>query len=555
MDIETAAHAAMLRSLPEMTALDDDDDILSPLEYSGKNLTTRALTTPWWPVSIIAEALRGVGAFDDESVMGFETRPELDEIFGTQEWMQRQLGGDPYDMENLAVDLATPDPWDIARLSHLVPIQIAIRELRNKGEADIADVLDTRRMRAEALDYSNAPPEYIANETGLQVVPMNSDRQLFYRADRSNSHIADSDELRRLTEHGEVTVPLRQIYTNPDLERITSDVMDTPTTLSPQPYSGVETSLYDPSGAVTGGQFDPERSIIEMPVYPAFEGNIDYGKALFAHPELLLQSPEEVLEAARAIDAKRANQTQFSLAHEVEHALQRRYDLPRGSNPMEAEAIARSDINPILDDQGDQFFLGDNQMIATQAHLMKAFDEHGDNPRKFVEALRRSINEIAKEVRDTAPPDATENAIQDVASAMTAVNRRLIDDIQNGYSKLEEEALKALPPSEVSSAVNRAWPRLRNILVERNISRLSSTQDVYRRTWGEAAANTAARYMTEQDPVPVVADRMAAEGKVFSPELLRVRYYEDSYPEITSLDELLEKVREQEKIDYPSLWK
>jgi hypothetical protein len=120
--------AALLRDKekpPGMYAVD-------PIETVGRNLSTRVATMPWYPLSILAEALRGTGMMDDESVIeGVSSRPELYEIPGTQEWMQRQIGGDPMAKENLIADFGTPDPWDLSRLAMLGP---ALRKRVDAGE-------------------------------------------------------------------------------------------------------------------------------------------------------------------------------------------------------------------------------------------------------------------------------------------------------------------------------------------------------------------------------------------------------------------------------------
>jgi hypothetical protein len=89
---------------PPLTRLDEED------QQKLRNVATRALTTPLYPVSALAEALRGAGA-----------DLPVEEFVGTQEWAQEKLGGDPYALENLFADVGTPDPFDLGKLAVFGP--------------------------------------------------------------------------------------------------------------------------------------------------------------------------------------------------------------------------------------------------------------------------------------------------------------------------------------------------------------------------------------------------------------------------------------------------
>ena len=108
----------ILDNLPANPNLLDLQDI-GPIDYDSLsdedkdrlyNIQTRVGSGPLFLVSAMAEALRGMGA----------DKP-LEDFVGTQEWYQTKMGADPYAPENIAGDLITPDPWDMAQLARHAP--------------------------------------------------------------------------------------------------------------------------------------------------------------------------------------------------------------------------------------------------------------------------------------------------------------------------------------------------------------------------------------------------------------------------------------------------
>lgn len=95
-------------NLQDIQSLPPLDELTEEEKQQLLNVGTRAVTTPLYPVSALAEAVRGFGA-----------DLPVEDFVGTQEWAQQQLGGDPSAPENLFADFGTPDPMDASRMARL----------------------------------------------------------------------------------------------------------------------------------------------------------------------------------------------------------------------------------------------------------------------------------------------------------------------------------------------------------------------------------------------------------------------------------------------------
>ena len=129
------------------------------------NLASRVATSPFYPTSAVAEALRGSGYYDQESVIEGvpPSRPPLQDIMGTQEWFQQEMGADPEAMENIVGDLISPDP--MAKFAVLGPIlRSAVKKGYVKVPRDADWVVDNPNWVAEVgdpkLDLSKVAEEY-----------------------------------------------------------------------------------------------------------------------------------------------------------------------------------------------------------------------------------------------------------------------------------------------------------------------------------------------------------------------------------------------------------
>lgn len=572
MEVNPSLLADLLRKKQhEMTAIDEDSRIVSLRDYRPYNAATRLLTSPLYPVSAMAMALRETGVMDEPSVMtGVSTRPRLEEIPGTQEWAQSLLKGDPDETtSNLLADLISPDPTDLARLAHLIPIGVAIRNIETV-DPDFANLLGLQRDEAERLLSAKATPEEIADKTGLQAVPVADRTELFYRPPRDNVSLPDLDYLRQLAETPNGGFRLSELYDNPELFKASPETANTPVVITKEPLSAPTTAVMSPMGGWRGGSYNPETAAIDMPVYPPFdpqELDANFLDIVANNPAVLFTDRDELIKNMEDMERQMQTKVRHGLVHETEHSNQHRFKLPRGSNPYEASAIAQGDPNPVTLDSGDQFILPDQIMQRFQRAL--AFADYGseginDAARAFSvfdNQLDDELNKIWREAAEALQGETDQDVIDSVMLQVDRIRRTIYhtrSDLAQEIDNLRDSLQKrGLPSDEEQKVFNRAFPVIKRKVLERNIDRVTDPMTLYQRFWGESAAEAAAYHVADEADIPVVAEALTGLGKVYDPKLLKVREYLDpsAYSDPDVQDKFIKMTLDAEQIDYEELIK
>lgn len=541
------------RNAPEMTAA--HDDVLTPSEYRNYNMATRAGSMGYWPVTALAMALRETGLLDygKDVITGQKYRPNLEEIPGTQEYMQEWMGGDPYAPENLPIDLLSPDPFDWA---HLIPALRAVNTLKNTNPERALE-LEQQLEQAKALLQRGDEPQAVSQRLPLiEPVPIGGRSEIFYRPPRDgdfwNATIEDIEAHPDLNNPGDVVeLGLGDIYHYPALYEAVPGLENMPVKFEMQnpPSAGFRGVM---QGGVVGGGYNPEFRSIEIPLYPPHDPVAETQTA----PAMLafVMSPfDDFGEFAATVAAE---DTRFrnigfphGVAHEAAHGVQHSVGNPRGSNTFEIAAIREYDPDQLRDFEGDMFTLPQQFMYGFQGalgnadHVSRQVPGYAAN-QAFDDVMTSAMDEVREvwqNMLNDIPPGLSPEQQQHAERVVNLTYDNLLRAMVRTVDDVEDESLKALAalkrrfPDKTQDELEEYWqkifPDVKAVAINRNILRVSDDTEGYLRHWGEAEANAAGEnVVNERGLAGEAAIRQMSElGQVYDPSILTVRKYWDDY--------------------------